>query len=237
MAPKPMAWAQVLFWASVPLTLAQDSTTPASGIMTVTGTSSGMPQATDSAPGSSSSSSDSGNNDSSTGTTSLVNYYFVFLALILCVAGLGVFLLFRRRRRAMAHVRSNSRENALARDLSAWHGDSTRSGGQRRYWQGRWRSTEDVDREEGLNELGEAPPAYAPPKTREEEEREAAAHQELAVPLQALSREGAGFKPPDYTETNVWPLDDPTRQPSASGASHSRDHDDSRGAPARSPGP
>lgn len=57
--------------------------------------------------------------------------------------------------------------------------------------------------EEGLNELGEAPPAYAPPKTREEVERDREAGAGLAVPMQTLSREEAGLKPPDYSETHA----------------------------------
>jgi hypothetical protein len=61
----------------------------------------------------------------------------------------------------------------------------------------RWRSTEDVGREEGLNELGEAPPAYvAPRKSGETSQVESAT---VTVPMEALTREGVGLKPPDYT--------------------------------------
>jgi len=198
--------------------MAQDTSTDLPNIIP-TSSSTGMPQATDNAPGANSSSSINDNdNDSDSGNTSLVNYYFVFLALILCVAGLGVFLVWRRRKRAVSHFR-NSRENALARDVSAWQGDTRGEGWHRRYWQGRLRSQEEVGRDEGLNELGEAPPAYAPPKTREDEEREAAEGQEPAVPLQTLSREEAGLKPPEYAEASVRPVEGAGRHSWASGSS------------------
>ncbi|KAK5129578.1 hypothetical protein LTR08_003043 [Meristemomyces frigidus] len=176
----------------VPLALAQAD---------LTSTATGMPTPTDSAPGSSSTS-DTNNSMSS---TSLVNYYFVFLAIILAVAALGIFLVYRKRKRARAYSRY-SRENALTRDLNDWNAGGEAARGQPRgYWQGVWgRATEESAvqrREEGLNELGEAPPAYAPPKTREEVEREEAGLP--AVPLQTLSREGVGLKPPDYAEGGV----------------------------------
>ncbi|TKA76672.1 hypothetical protein B0A55_02607 [Friedmanniomyces simplex] len=205
-------------------------TTP-STLMTMTAmpsSATGMPTPNDSALGGSS------NTDStSTGDGhSLVNYYFVFLAIIIAVAGLTGFLLFRRRRRAMIAT-SLSRQSALARDLTTWHGSSGNSndhgmfdgagggggggggGGARArgYWpygHGQFRSQEDAGREEGLNELGEAPPAYAPPppKSRQDgEEMTTTTSQygadEPAVPLQTLSREDAGLKPPDYVESSA----------------------------------
>ncbi|KAK4540389.1 hypothetical protein LTR36_009246 [Oleoguttula mirabilis] len=177
----------------------------------MTATASTMPSATDDATGASS---NTASNDGN--TASLVDYYFVFLALILCVAGLGVWLIWRKRRRAIAYTRY-SREHALARDVSGWHGDDAggrghRTGHRAALWGG---SAHDVAaREEGLNELGEAPPAYMPPKTREEEarEREAAQRQELAVPMQTLSREDAGLKPPEYAEASIHPVHDAARQ-------------------------
>jgi len=74
--------------------------------------------------------------------------------------------------------------------------------GLRGYWHGRFRSQEDVRPEEGLNELGEAPPAYAPPPKAGYGQGDGAGDLP-AVPMQALSREDAGLKPPDYVEANV----------------------------------
>lgn len=200
------------------MVMAQDTTSlpniiPASStsLSDITSASS-TPRFTDTAAGSSAT---GDGDDSHTDTTGLVNYYFVFLALILCVAGLGVWLVYRKRKRAMMHFRYG-REAALARDVSAWpRGDTW----YRSHWAGRRRSAEDTSREEGLNELGEAPPAYAPPKTREEQEREAAEREGPAVPLQTLSREDAGLKPPDYTAASVQAVDEPGRRPSVGGMS------------------
>lgn len=203
---------------ALPLAYAQNDATSST-------TSSGMPNATDDAQGSNSS---SDNSNGSTSTSSLVNYYFVFLALIACVAGLGIFLIWRRRTRAVAYTRY-SRQHALARDVSGWQNDGAgHRGGHRTGYRGAlWgRSTEDVAaREEGLNELGEAPPAYMPPKTREEEERErqAAQGREPAMPMQTLSREDAGLKPPDYAETSVQPVHDTARLSPASASRTGRD--------------
>lgn len=140
---------------------------------------------------------DNANHDQShTNTGDLVNYYFVFLALIIIVAGLAAFLIWRRRRKYGAILRAG-RENALQRDLDGW--DPVRA--RRRYWQGRWRSV-DASREEGLNEHGEAPPPYVP-KTSDNENGLGPREHGPAVPLETLSREQAGLKPPDYTEVNV----------------------------------
>lgn len=165
-------------------------------------------KASDSAPGSSRDPDSDDTSDS--GSTSLVNYYFVFLALIICVAVLGAFLIWQRRRRAALRLRGG-RGNLGTVGAPRWPGEGRNDGWQRRYLQGRWRSQEDVGREEGLNELGEAPPAYAPPKTREEEQREAVAQEEPALPMQTLSREDTGLKPPDYTHATTQAIDDPGR--------------------------
>lgn len=173
--------------------------------MSGTASNTGMPSATDTAPGQS--------NGAPVDASSLVNYYFVFLALFIGIAGVGGFFIYKRRRRAVMAMR-NSRENALARDISDFEGTRTRW-----YRQGRWgRSEEDVDREEGLNEFGEAPPAYAP-KTSEERAREQ--EHGVAVPLQTLSRENAGLKPPDYSEAAAQPTERPGRSSIASAASGS----------------
>lgn len=129
-------------------------------------------------------------------TVSLVNYYFVFLALIVCFAGLAAFFMYKRKKKYGMIIRQ-SREGALQRDLNTW--DPIRA--RRRYWQGRWRST-DHSQEEGLNEFGEAPPPYVP-KTSDGESGHQNGVNGPAVPLQTLSREQAGLKPPDYTEAHV----------------------------------
>lgn len=176
--------------------------------------SSALPSNSDTAP--------SGKHSGSVNSTGLVNYYFVFLALIIAVVGAVVYLFIRKRHRARLRTRYSQQE-ALTRDLggarpgggwSNWHPERTRG----RYWQGRWRSAE-ASREEGLNEAGEAPPPYVPKRRSEEAQREAT---EPAVPLQTLSRDGAGLKPPDYSEYHSHDPD-PQARSSVASASSSRD--------------
>lgn len=143
---------------------------------------------------------DDGNNDNH-GMGGLVNYYFVFFALLMCIVALGTFLCWRRKRKMGLMVR-NGRESALERDLDAW--DPARS--RRRYWQGGWRSNEE-QHVEGLNEHGEAPPPYMP-KARDDEEGTASRANEPAVPMQTLSREQAGLKPPEYMVSTARPVDE-----------------------------
>lgn len=135
-------------------------------------------------------------NQGKSDTVGLVNYYFVFLALIVCFAGLAAFFMYKRKKKYGMIIRQ-SREGALQRDLNTW--DPIRA--RRRYWQGRWRST-DYSQEEGLNEFGEAPPPYVPKASEGETGLHDGAN-DPAVPLQTLSREQAGLKPPDYTEAHV----------------------------------
>ncbi|KAK4626437.1 hypothetical protein CLAFUW4_04636 [Fulvia fulva] len=135
-------------------------------------------------------------NDDTRDTVGLVNYYFVFLALVVCIAGVAAYLMYKRKQKYGAFLR-NSRGSALERDVGSYDARA-----RRRYWQGRWRST-DYSREEGLNEHGEAPPPYMP-KTREEE----ANPHGLTVPMQTLSRDEAGLnKPPDYYSANPQPVE------------------------------
>ncbi|KAK4504182.1 hypothetical protein PRZ48_005098 [Zasmidium cellare] len=129
-------------------------------------------------------------------TVSLVNYYFVFLALVVCFGALAAYFMYKRKKKYGMIIRQ-SREGALQRDLNTW--DPIRA--RRRYWAGRWRS-EEHSREEGLNEFGEAPPPYVP-KSSEGGPGQQNEMNEPAVPLQTLSREQAGLKPPDYTEAHV----------------------------------
>jgi hypothetical protein len=60
-----------------------------------------------------------------------------------------------------------------------------------------------MSREEGLNEQGEAPPPYIPKPAEEREQRENSGAGVPAVPLQTISREHAGLKPPDYSEAST----------------------------------
>ena len=77
-----------------------------------------------------------------------------------------------------------------------------------------------MSREEGLNEAGEAPPPYLPKRQSEEgRERSEGEANGLAIPLQTLSREDAGLKPPDYTERHVYEADPHARNSSASASS------------------
>ena len=164
-------------------------------------TSNAMPSTSDDAPGSGSNPGD--------GTGGISSYYFVFVAIFLCIAGLGGFLIWWRKHRMTTLMQAN-RELAMARD---W-------GDRRRTYQGRWHSAEH-SREDGLNERGEAPPPYIP-KTPEEEAAENGAHSQPAIPLRTLSRELAGMKPPDYSETTVRRLDRNERSSTASASSSSR---------------
>ncbi|KAI7229279.1 hypothetical protein KC330_g7528 [Hortaea werneckii] len=188
---------------------AQDTSTEASNDMTSATPSPTTPmdagKASDTAPGAS-----AGADDDDSNSTSLVNYYFVFLALIVCIAGLAAFMVWRKRRRAAFHFHHGG-QGVMVRDISQWYPGPGRAG-PRRYRQPRgWDSREDNSREEGLNEFGEAPPAYAPPKTREEEEQEIVNHGGPAVPMQTLSREEAGLKPPDYTQATTQSVEESAR--------------------------
>ena len=174
----------------------------------------------------------SGNNNHGFNSTGLVNYYFVFIALILCVVGAGVFTILRRRNRMAQRARLGQGQ-ALQRDFGGSGGGGGGSGwanwnperARGRYWQGRWRSAE-VSREEGLNEYGEAPPAYVPKRRSEEgQERRAGEGNGPAIPLQTLSREDAGLKPPDYSEASSHGIDSHARNSSASAASASSSRD------------
>lgn len=92
-------------------------------------------------------------------------------------------------------MRASSRQNALNQDLNGWAGSRRWIGGAWRGGIGR-REDRNEEREEGLNELGEAPPPY---KGRPSTDT---AQPGLTVPLRALDREGrAVVKPPDYHET------------------------------------
>ena len=201
----PSAIAALTASSTAPNLGGQDASILAGGLAYASASSSAPPKSTDNAQ--------KGNNNNGSNATGLVNYYFVFIALIFCVVALFVFLVMRRKHRAVVRQRM-ARERALSQDL----GDALESRRwefnrrQRWYRQGRWRSAE-ASREEGLNELGEAPPAYMPKRPSEEVRRDANVGEGEgegqrdgegpAIPLQTLSRDDVGLKPPDYSETQV----------------------------------
>ncbi|EME83340.1 uncharacterized protein MYCFIDRAFT_81781 [Pseudocercospora fijiensis CIRAD86] len=154
----------------------------------------GLPSSTDKA-------NSSNNNNDSRDVGGLAQYYFGFLVLIVIVVALGA-LMFWRRKKKLSMMAQHHRDHAIERDIGSW--DPSRA--RRRYWQGRWRST-DVGHEEGLNEHGEAPPPYMP-KPRDEENAAQAPTNAPAVPLRTLSRDQAGLKPPGYGEAYVCDADD-----------------------------
>ena len=146
-------------------------------------------------------------------------YYFVFFALLICIAVLCVYFVWRRRRNALM-VRPNPRGEEYHRDVREW--DTMRY--RQRYWNTGFRN-EQPSREEGLNENGEAPPPYMPKEDEDTSNNGPNVNGQRAdadvipvpvepsIPMQTLSRDQAGLKPPGY-EQSV--------QPASNGASGSR---------------
>jgi|SRR5579871_4327551 len=147
-----------------------------------------------------SSSSASSSDDSEDHDDNLLNFYFIFIALFIIIVVVGIWFIHRHKKQRKARLR-NSGQNALARDLNGWS--------QPRRWihgVAPWRMDGPLTaREEGLNELGEAPPPYIK-DTQSREQRlsigNASAAElptEPAIPLRTLSRdERDRLKPPDY---------------------------------------
>jgi hypothetical protein len=136
---------------------------------------------------------------------SYTTYYFVFFALLFCIALLCVYFVWKKRRNALT-VRNGFSGAGYQRNVQEW--DTVRY--RRRYWNTNFRNTE-VTREEGLNEHGEAPPPYVP---KDDENTSSAGPQaggyfgqgparpaEPAIPMQTLSRDQAGLKPPGYEQS------------------------------------
>lgn len=146
-------------------------------------------------------------------------YYFVFFALLVCIAVLCVYFVWRKRRNALM-IRPTTRGEGYHQDVREW--DTMRY--RRRYWNTGYRN-EQPSREEGLNENGEAPPPYMPKEDEEMGNNCSHANGQRAqaegtpipgepsIPMQTLSRDQAGLKPPGY-EQSV--------QPANNGASGSR---------------
>ncbi|KAF2091964.1 hypothetical protein K490DRAFT_61412 [Saccharata proteae CBS 121410] len=151
------------------------------------------------------------NSDSSNKNDNLLNLYFLFIAIIVVILLLGLWLLHRRKKRIKERSRGRA-QDALARDMNGWvntrrwiHGNR-RPGGEEGLTQ----------REEGLNENGEAPPPYEPPSHSGHDPTAPApvttegapqvdwssSPAGVAVPMQTLSTDGrTAPKPPDYQET------------------------------------
>ena len=178
--------------------------------------------------------------------------YFAFVAVVVVVALVGS-CVFYRRKKALLRRANLSRQMALSRDIEDQGLRANRGWGwgalSRDYASGPdprgqplatrgalgipspWRRRREED---GLNEAGEAPPAYksAPDQndTVLEIARPAAPDTitSPAIPRPTLGRENTGLKPPDYTEAVV-SLIAPERASSSnaiqtSTATHTHDH-------------
>ena len=135
------------------------------------------------APTSDSGSPGTDENDDDNGRTGIVNYYFLLLAVFVVVIIL-ICLLWSRSRRKRRAQHQDLRQDALHRDVN-------RLGG---HW---WMHVRRDNREEGLNERGEAPPPYIPNEPVPVFRPDAPERQSPAVPLQNLSTNQQ--KPPDYS--------------------------------------
>ncbi|OQN95893.1 hypothetical protein B0A48_17730 [Cryoendolithus antarcticus] len=140
-------------------------------------------------------------------STGLISHYFIFIALLLCVAGIIFFFMFRRRRKAML------RYNAYQQSQQQAGGRGGMGGGwemQPPNWRGGWRGGvpgigegRGLEAVEGLDERGEAPPAYVAKMDGPAEVRHGEAPAEgpagISAPPHTLSREQSGLRdPPRY---------------------------------------
>lgn len=131
--------------------------------------------------------------NNSSNSDSLVKYYFIFVALILCFAGLCTFFMLRRRRKM--RTQWAMRQSASDRELqqmrnAAWNAWSPE---RRRYWGPR--EDDAASGAEGLDENGHAPPPYRPKTSSGDSESNGP-----TMPGHALSRDEVGLKLPDYVE-------------------------------------
>ncbi|KAF1989580.1 hypothetical protein K402DRAFT_390543 [Aulographum hederae CBS 113979] len=125
----------------------------------------------------------------------LINYYFVFLvAAIIFAIGAG-YLYYRRRKARKALLRRTSRD-ALSRDIQGW------SSARPRRWIRdirEWDQERNEPRQDGLNELGEAPPPYVPNDNSADGHHEG--NRGVSIPLQTLAaRPEDRAKLPGYEE-------------------------------------
>lgn len=172
---------------------------PSSAISSLSSSGSLIARQDDSLPG------DNTETTDDAGKRQYTTYYFVFFALLFCIAMLCVYFVWKKRRHALT-VRNGFSGAGYQRNVQEW--DTVRY--RRRYWNTNFRNAE-VSREEGLNEHGEAPPPYVPkddentgstgPQAGEYFGQGPARPAEPAIPMQTLSRDQAGLKPPGYEQT------------------------------------
>ncbi|KAI4724080.1 hypothetical protein E4T49_08207 [Aureobasidium sp. EXF-10728] len=151
----------------------------------------------------------------------LYQNYFAFVAVVVVVALVCACVFYRRKKR-IVYQANVSRQIALTRDLEDQGLRANRGWGwgalSRDYSSGPaprgqplavlspWRRRRE---EEGLNEAGEAPPAYKSAPDDNDTVLESAQPAPPpdpatpAVPRPTLAREDTALKPPDYTETLV----------------------------------
>ncbi|KAK6001325.1 hypothetical protein QM012_002656 [Aureobasidium pullulans] len=156
----------------------------------------------------------------------LYHNYFVFVAVAIAIALVGGCFFYRRKKRVV-HRANASRQIALSRDIEDQGLRANRGWGwgalSRDYSSGptphgqplgvrgpislsAWRRRGE---EEGLNDAGEAPPAYKSAPDHNDTVLETTRPTNLttpAIPRPTLGREHTGLKPPDYTETIVSPV-------------------------------
>ncbi|KAL8697232.1 MAG: hypothetical protein Q9201_007233 [Fulgogasparrea decipioides] len=124
----------------------------------------------------------------------ILNYYFLLLALLIILIGIAYLFYARRKRQKIALSRRNG-QRALARDLERW-------GGGGPWGPGRFRAPRTSprqprrEREEGLDERGEAPPPYLPKEPEPAHYGGQGGNHD--IPLQEMGR--GSEKPPDYDE-------------------------------------
>ena len=138
--------------------------------------------------------------------TNVLNYYFLLLAVFIFVFLIGYWTLVHRRRKRLGLVRGRQ-QNALAADMERWpttRGDGTDGGSHAHnrpsgggWWHRRGHSGPDV-REEGLDERGEAPPAYVKEMEPVHLQPGGDGAGEEGMELRNMDREEG--KPPDYQE-------------------------------------
>jgi hypothetical protein len=134
----------------------------------------------------------------------IINYYFVFLALFIVLAFLGVYFL-NRRRQARKEAWLASGQHALRRDMDGYSSNA-----------GQWQRRNEANRRDGLDEYGQAPPPYIAKQDVRVEEREEGPQ----IPLRTLprdERERDLSNPPEYMEAVR--ADSSVGQQSASGPS------------------
>lgn len=148
--------------------------------------------------------------------THVFNYYFLLIAIFIAILLLG-FIFAGRRRKRKTQLMIQSRQQALRRDLEGWQGGPrpTRNNTGTRWGAGtrNWRAGGVTRHDEGLDELGEAPPPYNPgdkPPSIVVDRSASRSHDgdmnndnegpALAVPLRTLSRNNTG-NPPGYLES------------------------------------